>query len=53
MDRRYNAFNDPHADRVAWKAHEPKVGREVWGWLEYAYELSDSEIEAYDLVRGY
>lgn len=22
MNRRYNAFYDPHADSVAWKAHE-------------------------------
>jgi len=22
MGRRYNAFYDPHADSVAWKAHE-------------------------------
>lgn len=35
------------------KTYEPKVGREVWGWVEYSYELSDSEIEAYDLARGY
>lgn len=34
------------------KIYDEKAGREVWGWVEYDRELSDAEIDAYDLAKG-
>lgn len=29
-----------------------EIGREAWGWIDYAQELTDQEAAAYELVKG-
>lgn len=40
MGRRYNAFYDPHADSVAWKAHELFMAGETAQDVARAFGIS-------------
>ena len=44
MDRRYNIFYDPHADSVAWKAHELFMAGETAQDVARALDISVPQV---------